>query len=36
MVDLVVHRHKLREVIGRLCRLMGASALPDNLPAAAE
>jgi acetyl-CoA carboxylase carboxyl transferase subunit beta len=32
MVDMVVHRHKLRETIGRLCRLLGATALPDNLP----
>ena len=24
MVDLVVHRHKLRETIARLCRLLGA------------
>jgi acetyl-CoA carboxylase carboxyl transferase subunit beta len=36
MVDVVVHRHKLRETISRLCRLLGATALPDNLPAAAE
>ena len=36
MVDVVVHRHKLRETITRLCRLLGAQALPDNLPAAAE
>jgi acetyl-CoA carboxylase carboxyl transferase subunit beta len=28
MVDLVVHRHKLRETIARLCRLLGANALP--------
>jgi acetyl-CoA carboxylase carboxyl transferase subunit beta len=31
MVDLVVHRHDLREVIGRLCRLLGASAKPEVL-----
>jgi acetyl-CoA carboxylase carboxyl transferase subunit beta len=36
MVDLVVHRHKLRETIARLCRLLGVEALPANLPAAAE
>jgi hypothetical protein len=33
MIDLVVHRHKLRETIARLCRLLGAEALPANLPA---
>src|SRR5258708_2376218 len=26
MIDLVVHRHKLRETIARLCRLLGAAA----------
>jgi len=31
MVDLVVHRHQLREVIGRLCRLLGAAAEPEDL-----
>ena len=36
MVDVVVHRHKLRETISRLCRLLGSQALPENLPAAAE
>jgi acetyl-CoA carboxylase carboxyl transferase subunit beta len=36
MIDAVVHRHKLRETISRLCRLLGAEALPDNLPVAAE
>jgi acetyl-CoA carboxylase carboxyl transferase subunit beta len=36
MVDLVVHRHKLRETISRLCRLLGSDALPANLPVAAE
>ena len=36
MVDLVVHRHKLRDTISRLCRLLGAEALPANLPVAAE
>ena len=36
MVDLVVHRHKLRETISRLCRLLGAETTPANLPVAAE
>ena len=41
MVDMVVHRHKLRETIARLCRLLGAQtlpaeAVPEPLPAAAE
>jgi len=36
MVDLVVHRHKLRETIARLCRLLGAESRPMLLPAAAE
>jgi len=36
MIDAVVHRHKLRETIGRLCRLLGAEPLPENLPVAAE
>ena len=36
MVDLVIHRHKLRETISRLCRLLGATTLPANLPAEAE
>ncbi len=36
MVDLVVHRHKLRETIARLCRLFGAETLPANLPVIAE
>ena len=35
MVDMVVHRHELRDVIGRLCRLLGAQAEPESLPAAA-
>jgi len=30
MVDLVVHRHQLRETVGRLCRLFGAEALPAS------
>jgi acetyl-CoA carboxylase carboxyl transferase subunit beta len=34
MVDLVVHRHTMRETIARLLRLLGAEALPANLPAA--
>ena len=29
MVDIVVHRHDLREVIARICRLLGAAAAPD-------
>src|SRR5213078_1897217 len=37
MVDLVVHRHKLRETIARLCRLLGAAAavppVHETLPA---
>jgi acetyl-CoA carboxylase carboxyl transferase subunit beta len=36
MIDLVVHRHKLRETIARLCRLLGAEALPANLPASSS
>jgi acetyl-CoA carboxylase carboxyl transferase subunit beta len=36
MVDLVVHRHKLRETVSRLCRLLGSDTLPANLPVAAE
>jgi acetyl-CoA carboxylase carboxyl transferase subunit beta len=36
MVDLVVHRHDLREVISRICRLLGAAAEPTNLPAPVE
>jgi acetyl-CoA carboxylase carboxyl transferase subunit beta len=36
MVDAVVHRHQLRDTIARLCRLLGAEALPENLPVAAE
>jgi acetyl-CoA carboxylase carboxyl transferase subunit beta len=41
MVDMVVHRHELRETIARLCRLLGAQTLPaetvpETLPAAAE
>jgi acetyl-CoA carboxylase carboxyl transferase subunit beta len=33
MVDMVVHRHKLRPTISRICRLLGAEALPATLPA---
>jgi len=36
MVDMVVHRHNLRQTIARLCRLLGAETLPDALPVAAE
>jgi len=36
MVDLVIHRHELRDVISRLCLLLGASAAPENLPVPAE
>ncbi len=36
MVDMVVHRHKLRATIGRICRLLGSEALPENLPAPTE
>ena len=35
MVDLVVHRHKLRETIARLCRLLGPGAVASMPPAAA-
>jgi acetyl-CoA carboxylase carboxyl transferase subunit beta len=30
MVDMVVHRHDLREVIARICRLLGAAPVPDT------
>jgi hypothetical protein len=36
MVDLVVHRHDLRDVISRLCLLLGAEAAPETLPVPAE
>jgi acetyl-CoA carboxylase carboxyl transferase subunit beta len=36
MVDMVVHRHKLRSTISRICRLLGAEALPETLPAPVE
>jgi hypothetical protein len=35
MVDLVVHRHQLRETVARLGRLLGARTDGGNLPAAA-
>jgi acetyl-CoA carboxylase carboxyl transferase subunit beta len=36
MVDLVVKRHELRDVISRLCLLLGSKAVPENLPAPVE
>ena len=37
MIDLVVHRHKLRETIARLCRLLGgATGEHETLPALLE
>ncbi len=36
MVDIVATRHELRDVISRLCLLLGAAALPENLPAPLE
>jgi acetyl-CoA carboxylase carboxyl transferase subunit beta len=36
MVDMVVHRHQMRETIARLCRLLGARADAANLPALAD
>jgi acetyl-CoA carboxylase carboxyl transferase subunit beta len=36
MVDMVVHRHKLRETIARICRLLGAPTETPNLPATAS
>jgi acetyl-CoA carboxylase carboxyl transferase subunit beta len=38
MVDMVVHRHKLRETIARLCRLLGAETVTavQEMAAAAE
>ena len=36
MVDMVVHRHKLRSTISRICRLLGSEALPEALPAPVE
>ena len=37
MVDLVVHRHKLRETVARVCRLLGArtALTPELAPVAA-
>lgn len=32
MVDMVVHRHELRETIARLCRVLGAAPEPDPEP----
>ena len=34
MVDLVVHRHKLRETVARLCRLLGPEKMPALPPVA--
>jgi acetyl-CoA carboxylase carboxyl transferase subunit beta len=37
MIDMVVHRHKLRETIARLCRLLGVAApARETLPALIE
>ena len=36
MVDMVVHRHELRDVISRICRLLGAPSEPEVLPAQPE
>ncbi len=36
MVDLVVHRHELRDTISRLCLLLGAEAAPESLPVPVE
>jgi acetyl-CoA carboxylase carboxyl transferase subunit beta len=36
MVDMVVHRHELRAVIARICRLLGAEALAEPSPEPAE
>ena len=36
MVDVVVHRHKLRGTIARLCRLLGAARSPASPPVPAE
>jgi acetyl-CoA carboxylase carboxyl transferase subunit beta len=36
MIDLVVHRHELRDVISRLCLLLGAEAAPETLPVPVE
>ena len=33
MVDMVVHRHQLRETIARLCRFLGAESAPPAAPA---
>jgi len=36
MVDMVVHRHELRAVLARICRLLGAEALAEPSPEPAE
>jgi acetyl-CoA carboxylase carboxyl transferase subunit beta len=36
MVDMVVHRHDLRAVLARICRLLGAEALPEPSPEPVE
>jgi len=36
MVDMVVHRHELRAVLARICRLLGAEALPEPSPEPVE
>jgi acetyl-CoA carboxylase carboxyl transferase subunit beta len=38
MVDMVIHRHKLRETVARVCRLLGATpvAAAQEMAAAAE
>jgi acetyl-CoA carboxylase carboxyl transferase subunit beta len=38
MIDMVVHRHKLRETLGRLCRLMTGNSIGNiaTKPVAAE
>ena len=36
MVDMVVHRHKLRSTISRICRLLGVEAPIETLPAPAD
>ncbi len=36
MIDMVVHRHKLRETLARLCRLLSANAAVARKPIAAK
>jgi acetyl-CoA carboxylase carboxyl transferase subunit beta len=36
MIDMVVHRHKLRETLARLCRLLSANAAVSRKPIAAK